>query len=74
MTPETEARVRAFRRALERAADEPVLSTWRGYIGSFPRGTCKLAEYLTEDGCNLHPYHPYNSLKLTRVIKYRCSD
>ena len=43
MTPETEARVKAFRQALERAVDEPVLSTWSGYLKAFPRGCCELA-------------------------------
>ncbi|EUM16593.1 hypothetical protein L465_00407 [Enterobacter sp. BIDMC 29] len=59
MTPETEARVKAFRKALEQTADEPVLSTWRGYLQAFPKGCCELAsqtlaEYLMEDDSNLH--------------------
>lgn len=61
MTPETEARVKAFRQALEQAADEPVLSTWRDYLKAFPRGCCELAsqtlaQYLMEEGSNLHPF------------------
>lgn len=65
MNADTRARVEAFRRALELAArersGEPVPSVWRTFLASFPRGCCELAsqtlaEYLTEDGSNLHPY------------------
>lgn len=65
MNADTRARVEAFRRALELAAyersAEPVPSVWRDFLGAFPRGCCELAsqtlaEYLTEDGSNLHPY------------------
>lgn len=49
----------AFRRALELAAyersGEPVPFVWRTFLASFPFGCCELAEYLTEDDCNLHP-------------------
>ena len=65
MREDTEARVKAFRRALELAAgersEEPVPSVWRDVLKDFPDGCCELtsqtlAEYLTEDGSNLHPY------------------
>ena len=65
MNADTRARVEAFRRALELAAyersGEPVPSIWRDFLRAFPRGCCELAsqtlaEYLTEDGSNLHPY------------------
>lgn len=61
MTPETEARVKAFRQALEQAAGEPELLAWRDYLKAFPHGCCELAsqtlaEYLMEDGSNLHPF------------------
>lgn len=65
MNADTRARVGAFRRALELAAGErsgePVLSAWRTFLASFPLGCCELAsqtlaEYLTGDGSNLHPY------------------
>jgi len=57
--------VEAFRRALELAAydrsAEPAPAVWRNCLKAFPRGCCELAsqtlaEYLTEDGSNLHPY------------------
>lgn len=65
MTPETKRRIQAFRQALELAAgeraSEPVPSIWRDCLKAFPRGCCELAsqtlaEYLKEDGSNLHPY------------------
>ncbi|KAA0260926.1 hypothetical protein [Hafnia alvei] len=65
MNADTRARVEAFRRALELAAyersAEPVPSVWRDFLRAFPLGCCELtsqtlAEYLTEDGSNLHPY------------------
>ena len=65
MTPETEARVQAFRRALELAAGErsgePVPSAWHNCLKDFPHGCCELAsqtlaKYLKEDGSNLRPY------------------
>lgn len=65
MNADTRARVEAFRRALELAAGErsgePVPSVWRTFLASFPLGCCELAsqtlaEYLTENGSNLHPY------------------
>lgn len=65
MNADTRARVEAFRRALELAAYErsvePVPFVWRDFLRAFPRGCCELAsqtlaEYLTEDGSNLHPY------------------
>lgn len=65
MNADTRARVEAFRRALELAAyersGEPVPFVWRDFLRAFPRGCCELtsqtlAEYLTEDGSNLHPY------------------
>lgn len=65
MNADTRARLEAFRRALELAArersGEPVPSVWRDYLRAFPLGCCELAsqtlaEYLTEDGSNLHPY------------------
>ncbi|MDN8572562.1 hypothetical protein QZQ16_21125 [Enterobacter hormaechei] len=65
MTPETKRRILAFRQALELAAwdraGEPVPSVWRDVLKDFPAGCCELAsqtlaEYLTEDGSNLHPY------------------
>lgn len=65
MNADTRARVEAFRRALELAARErsaePVPSVWRDFLKDFPDGCCELAsqtlaEYLTEDGSNLHPY------------------
>lgn len=65
MNADTQARVEAFRRALELAAyersAEPVPSVWRNFLRAFPHGCCELAsqtlaEYLTEDGSNLHPY------------------
>ncbi|MEP8981166.1 hypothetical protein ABKW25_20880 (plasmid) [Enterobacter hormaechei] len=65
MNADTRARVEAFRRALELAArersGEPVPSVWRDFLRAFPLGCCELAsqtlaEYLTEDGSNLHPY------------------
>ncbi len=65
MNADTRARVEAFRRALELAARErsaePVPSVWRDVLKDFPDGCCELAsqtlaEYLTEDGSNLHPY------------------
>ncbi|MGP8592072.1 hypothetical protein ACT2EB_18255 [Salmonella enterica subsp. enterica serovar Typhimurium] len=64
MNADTRARVEAFRRALELAAGErsaePVPSVWRDCLRAFPLGCCELAsqtlaEYLTEDGSNLHP-------------------
>ncbi|MFO3759066.1 hypothetical protein [Klebsiella aerogenes] len=64
MNADTLARVEAFRRALELAAyersAEPVPSVWRDFLKAFPLGCCELAsqtlaEYLTEDGSNLHP-------------------
>ncbi|EKP5434226.1 hypothetical protein P3N87_004459 [Salmonella enterica] len=64
MNADTRARVEAFRRALELAAyersAEPVPSVWRDFLRAFPLGCCELAsqtlaEYLTEDGSNLHP-------------------
>ncbi len=64
MNAGTRARVEAFRRALELAAyersGEPVPFIWRDFLRAFPRGCCELAsqtlaEYLTEDGSNLHP-------------------
>lgn len=64
MNADTRARVEAFRRALELAAydraGEPVPSVWRDCLKDFPDGCCELAsqtlaEYLTEDGSNLHP-------------------
>lgn len=57
--------MKAFRRALELAAGErsgePVPSVWHKELGSFPHGYCELAsqtlaEYLMEDGSNLHPF------------------
>lgn len=57
MRAEIEARVKAFRRALELAAGdragEPVPSIWHKELGSFPDGCCELAsqtlvEYLKE--------------------------
>lgn len=65
MKADTLARVEAFRRALELAArersGEPVPYIWRDFLKDFPDGCCELAsqtlaEYLTEDGSNLHPY------------------
>jgi len=65
MNADTFARVEAFRRALELAAyersGEPVPSVWRDYLKAFPLGCCELAsqtlaEYLKENGSNLHPY------------------
>ncbi|MFU0872718.1 hypothetical protein [Kluyvera sichuanensis] len=65
MRAETEARVKAFRRALELAAGERsgerVPSVWRNCLKDFPDGCCELASqtlaaYLKEDGSNLHPY------------------
>ena len=65
MNADTRARVEAFRRALELAAGErsaeSVPSVWRDFLKAFPLGCCELAsqtlaEYLTEDGSNLHPY------------------
>lgn len=65
MNADTRARVEAFRRALELAARErsaePVPYVWRDFLRAFPLGCCELAsqtlaEYLTEDGSNLHPY------------------
>lgn len=64
MNADTRARVEAFRRALELAAyersAEPVPFVWRDLLKDFPDGCCELAsqtlaEYLTEDGSNLHP-------------------
>lgn len=61
MNADTRARLEAFRRALEQAAGEASLSAWRDILKDFPAGCCELAsqtlaEYLTEDGSNLHPY------------------
>ncbi len=61
MTADTRVLIQAFRRALERAAGEPVLSPWCGYIGSFPDGCCELASqmlvrYLMEHNDRLFPY------------------
>lgn len=65
MNADTRARVEAFRRALELAAyersGEPVPSVWHDFLRAFPLGCCELAsqtlaEYLAEDGSNLHPY------------------
>lgn len=65
MNADTRARVEAFRRALELAAGErsaePVPFVWRDFLRAFPLGCCELAsqtlaEYLTENGSNLHPY------------------
>jgi len=65
MRAETEARVKAFRRALELAggerSGEPVPSVWRDLLEDFPRGCCELASqtlaaYLMEDPSKLHPY------------------
>lgn len=65
MKADTRARVEAFRRALELAArdrsGEPVPVVWRDCLKAFPLGCCELAsqtlaEYLTEEGSNLHPY------------------
>ncbi|HFK5777753.1 hypothetical protein PTR10_22315 [Serratia marcescens] len=61
MNADTRARLEAFRRALELAAGEASLAAWRDVLKDFPAGCCELAsqtlaEYLTEDGSNLHPY------------------
>lgn len=61
MNADTRARLEAFRRALELAACEASLAAWRDVLKDFPAGCCELAsqtlaEYLTEDGSNLHPY------------------
>ncbi|WP_432735201.1 hypothetical protein [Cronobacter sakazakii] len=61
MNANTRARLEAFRRALELAAGEASLAAWRDVLKDFPAGCCELAsqtlaEYLTEDGSNLHPY------------------
>ncbi|CVG65447.1 hypothetical protein [Serratia marcescens] len=65
MNADTRARVEAFRRALELAAydrsAEPVPAVWHNFLKAFPLGCCELAsqtlaQYLTEDGSNLHPY------------------
>ncbi|QHM75175.1 hypothetical protein C7M52_01124 [Mixta theicola] len=63
MRAETEARVKAFRRAPELAAGErsgePVPPVWRDLLTDFP-GSCgglasqTLAKYLREYGSNLH--------------------
>ncbi|MEB8160714.1 hypothetical protein [Citrobacter braakii] len=60
MNADTRARLEAFRRALELAAGEASLAAWRDVLKDFPTGCCELAsqtlaEYLTEDGSNLHP-------------------
>ncbi|EPV5022005.1 hypothetical protein ACV6R0_004459 [Citrobacter freundii] len=61
MNADTRSRLEAFRRALEQAADEASLTAWRDVLKNFPAGCCELAsqtlaEYLTENGSNLHPY------------------
>lgn len=61
MSTDTRTLVKAFRRALELAADEPVLSAWRGHFGSFPAGCCEMASqtlvrYLMEHNEKLFPY------------------
>ncbi|MEQ9971407.1 hypothetical protein ABRP72_19775 [Pectobacterium carotovorum] len=65
MRAETEARVKAFRRALALAAgeraSEPVLSAWRDWLKSFPAGCCELASqtlahYLSDHDNKLFPY------------------
>ncbi|MEQ9883173.1 hypothetical protein ABRP83_13455 [Pectobacterium brasiliense] len=65
MRAETEARVKAFRRALALAAGErscePVPLLWRDYLAAFPRGCCELAsqtlvKYLKECDDKLFPY------------------
>lgn len=61
MSTDTRTLVKAFRRALELAADEPELSAWRGHFGSFPDGCCEMASqtlvrYLMEHDVKLFPY------------------
>ncbi|HID7510805.1 TPA: hypothetical protein ACXHW4_004731 [Enterobacter hormaechei] len=61
MSMDTGTLVKAFRRALELAADEPELLAWRDHIGSFPTGYCELASqtlvrYLMEHDEKLFPY------------------
>lgn len=65
MRADTRARVEAFRCALELAAreraGESVPSVWRDVLKDFPAGCCELAsqtlaQYLYEDGSNLHPF------------------
>jgi len=65
MRAEIQARVRAFRQALELAAGEragePIPYRWRAYLADFPHGCCELAsqtlvEYLKEYDDTLFPY------------------
>lgn len=65
MRAETEARVKAFRRALKLAAGErsgePVPRLWRNDLKAFPRGCCELASqtlvrYLMDHDDKLFPY------------------
>lgn len=65
MREEIEARVKAFRQALELAAreraGEPILSGWRQLLKSFPSGCCELAsqtlvQYLRDHDKKLFPY------------------
>ncbi|HIE1221359.1 TPA: hypothetical protein ACXJRX_004680 [Serratia marcescens] len=61
MRDDTRTQAKAFRRALELAAGEPVLSAWHGHIGAFPAGCCELAshtlvKYLRDHDPNLFPY------------------
>jgi len=65
MRADTRARVKAFRCALELAANErsgePVPSVWRDWLEDFPRGCCELASqtlvrYLRDHDDKLFPY------------------